>query len=75
MRRLCCAVLLIGVLLAGGLALDVGTAQPASAHAVLVGTTPADGARLTAAPAEATVEFDGEVSLGAGYARVLGADG
>ncbi|MCU1603834.1 MAG: copC, partial [Modestobacter sp.] len=67
--------LLLLVLVGMGLAVDVGTARPASAHATVVTTTPADGARLDAAPAEVTVEFDEDVSLGAGYARVLGADG
>jgi copper transport protein len=67
----CCAALLLVAVLAGGLALDVGTARPASAHATVVRTTPADGARLAAAPTEATVLFDEDVSLGAGYARAL----
>ncbi|HEV7726510.1 MAG TPA: copper resistance CopC family protein [Modestobacter sp.] len=75
MRRALPPVLLLLVLLGVGLGLDVGTARPAAAHATVVTTTPADGARLTAAPAEVTVEFDEDVSLGAGYARVLGQDG
>jgi copper transport protein len=74
-RRPLCAALLLLVLVGVGLGVDVGTARPASAHATAVTTTPADGARLDAAPAEVSVEFDEDVSLGAGYARVLGADG
>jgi copper transport protein len=74
-RRLLGAALLLIVLVGVGLGVDVGTARPASAHATVVTTTPADGARLDAAPAEVSVEFDEDVSLGAGYARVLGADG
>jgi copper transport protein len=73
-RALSAALLLLG-LVGVGLAVDVGTARPASAHATAVTTTPADGARLDAVPAEVSVEFDEDVSLGAGYARVLGGDG
>ncbi|MCU1603855.1 MAG: copC [Modestobacter sp.] len=73
-RALSAALLLLGMV-GLGVAGDVGTARPASAHATVVTTTPADGARLDAAPAEVSVEFDEDVSLGAGYARVLGADG
>lgn len=53
----------------------VGTGGPAAAHATLVSTDPGEGARLPSAPAEVTPEFSEGVSLGAGYARVLGADG
>jgi copper transport protein len=62
-------------LLGLGLLLDVGTARPASAHATVTSTTPADGARLDSAPAAVTIAFDESVSIGAGYARVLDADG
>ncbi len=62
--------LLSGVLLAG-----VATATPASAHATLVATDPAEGARLDAAPTEVNLEFSEGVSLGAGYARVVTAEG
>jgi copper transport protein len=66
MRRSALLVaLLTGFLLAG-----LGLAGPASAHATLVSTDPAEGARLQAAPTEVTLEFDEAVSLGAGYARV-----
>jgi copper transport protein len=61
--------------LGSALVLDVLTAPPASAHATVVATTPADGARVPTSPAEVVIEFDEGVSLGAGYARVLDADG
>ncbi|WP_324276410.1 copper resistance CopC family protein [Blastococcus brunescens] len=54
---------------------SVATAAPAAAHATLVSTDPGEGARLDAVPSEVTLEFSEGVSLGAGYARVLGADG
>ncbi|SCX37654.1 copper transport protein [Klenkia marina] len=63
------------LVLLAGMAVLLGTAGPASAHATVVTSSPSDGARLEAAPDEVTVEFDESVSLGAGYARVLGADG
>jgi copper transport protein len=74
-RRWAPAVLLVCALLGLGLLLDVGTARPASAHATVTSTTPADGARLDSAPAEVTIGFNESVSIGAGYARVLDADG
>lgn len=67
--------LLVVALLAAWLAGGVATALPASAHATLVSTDPGEGARLDTAPAEVTLEFSEGVSLGAGYARVLDADG
>jgi copper transport protein len=66
---------LLVVLLAGWLVGGVATAGPAAAHATLVSTDPAEGARLASAPARVTLEFSEGVSLGAGYARVLAADG
>ncbi|MGY1783684.1 copper resistance CopC/CopD family protein [Geodermatophilus sp. SYSU D00698] len=67
--------LLLLVLLAGWLGLGVATAGPAAAHAELVSTDPGEGARLDAAPGQVTLRFTEGVSLGAGYARVLGDDG
>ncbi|HEY0126072.1 MAG TPA: FixH family protein [Blastococcus sp.] len=67
--------LVVLTLLAGWLAGGVGTAPPASAHATLVSTDPGEGGRLDSVPAEVTLEFSEGVTLGAGYARVLGADG
>ncbi|MCW2582489.1 MAG: copper resistance protein CopC, partial [Klenkia sp.] len=72
MRRL---VLLLLAALPLALLVDVGTAAPASAHATLVTTTPAESARVETAPTEVVLEFDEGVSLGAGYARVLDSGG
>ena len=63
------------LVLLAGVAVLLGTAGPASAHATVVTSSPSDGARLQAAPDEVTIEFDEGVSLGAGYARVLGPGG
>ncbi|MFQ1000555.1 copper resistance protein CopC [Modestobacter sp. SSW1-42] len=71
MRRFSAAVLLLCALLGIGVGVDVLTARPASAHAALTTTTPADGARVPTAPAEVGLDFNEAVSLGAGYARVL----
>lgn len=51
------ATVLLAVLTVGG------TAAPASAHATLVSTDPADGAVLPEAPEEVTFTFDESVSL------------
>lgn len=74
-RRLLPSLVLLAAVLAGWLALGVGVAPPASAHAVLEQTDPADGARLQAAPSQVTLQFDEAVSLQAGYARVVSVDG
>ncbi|WP_336029064.1 copper resistance CopC/CopD family protein [Geodermatophilus sp. FMUSA9-8] len=68
-------VLLLLVLLAGWLSLGVATAGPAAAHAELVSTDPGEGARLDEVPGQVTLTFSEGVSLGAGYARVLGDGG
>ncbi|MET7679549.1 copper resistance CopC family protein [Streptomyces sp. NPDC005423] len=41
----------------------LGTAAPASAHAALVGTTPADGSVVTSAPRSVTLTFSESVGL------------
>ena len=46
-------------------------AAPASAHAVLLATTPADRAQLDAAPAEVTLEFNEPVSATLGSVRAF----
>jgi copper transport protein len=69
------AAFLLVVLVGGWLLAGVASAPPAAAHATLVSTDPAEGARLETAPAEVRLEFSEGVSLGAGYARVLSADG
>ncbi|MCZ2857757.1 copper resistance CopC/CopD family protein [Blastococcus sp. VKM Ac-2987] len=71
MRR---SALLLLLLVAGWLGAGIGTAGPAAAHATLVATEPGEGARVDAAPGEVTLRFSEGVALGAGYARVLGAD-
>ncbi len=67
--------LLLLLLLAGWLGLGVATAGPAAAHAELVSTDPGEGARLDEVPGQVTLRFSEGVSLGAGYARVLGEGG
>ena len=62
----------LAVLVGGLLALLLVTAPAAAAHATVVSSTPADGARLAAAPSTVTVTFDEAVGLnGVGYLRVV----
>jgi copper transport protein len=68
------ALFLAGILTALFLT-GIATASPAAAHATLVSTDPAEGARLDEVPSRVTLEFSEGVSLGAGYARVLSRDG
>lgn len=75
MRRMFAIVMLLVGAVTGGMLVDVATAPPASAHAALATTTPADGARLSAAPSEVSLEFTEAVELSAGYARVLAPGG
>ncbi|MGY1837386.1 copper resistance protein CopC [Blastococcus sp. SYSU DS0510] len=70
MRR---TLLLLALLVAAWFGAGIGTAGPAAAHATLVSTTPGEGASIEEAPGEVTLRFSEGVSLGAGYARVLGA--
>ena len=74
-RRPRTAVLLLVAVLGALLLQGVLTTAPAAAHAVVEQTTPADGARLDAAPDRVTIRFDEQVGLGAGYARVLAPGG
>jgi copper transport protein len=69
------AAFLLVLLMGGWLLAGVASAPPASAHATLVSTDPAEGARLATAPSEVRLQFSEGVSLGAGYARVLSSDG
>ncbi len=64
----------MGLVLAA-LALVVGGAAPASAHATLVGSDPAEGAVLDAAPDVVTFTFDEPVSLPAQGVQVFDAAG
>lgn len=74
-RRAPGALLLLLALLGLWSGAGVATAPPAAAHAELVSTDPAEGARLPDAPDRVTLTFTEGVSLGAGYARVLDASG
>lgn len=58
-----------------GLLVGVAAAPPASAHAILVSTDPADGAVLTAAPDRVTLTFDEPVQVRPGAVRLLDAAG
>jgi len=57
------------------LALLLGLAAPASAHAILVASNPGEGARLSAAPAQVVLTFDEPVEIALGALRVFGPDG
>jgi copper transport protein len=59
--------------LAGALGLAVWTTGAVSAHAVLLGVTPADGSVVQDVPATVAVHFSEPVSLTGGSARVLDA--
>ena len=74
-RRAPGALLLLLALLGLWSGTGVATAPPAAAHAELVSTDPAEGARLPEAPDRVTLTFTEGVSLGAGYARVLDSSG
>jgi copper transport protein len=66
---------LLLALVGGWLLAGVVMAGPASAHATLVTTDPGEGARVAQVPSAVTLQFSEGVSLGAGYARVLGSGG
>ncbi len=51
------------------------TAAPANAHAVLVASSPVDGAHLDSAPAQVTLTFDESIRLIPGAAQVISATG
>ncbi len=53
----------------------VGIASPASAHAQLVSTNPANGAHVAPAPSQVSLRFSENVSLKLGGVRVLDTDG
>ncbi|MER5458558.1 FixH family protein [Micromonospora sp. NPDC002389] len=58
-----------------GLLAAVVPASPAAAHAVLLGTDPADGAVLATTPAQITLTFNEPVAVRAGGVRLLDAAG
>jgi len=67
-RRLAALITLVAGLFGVGLLV----ATSAAAHAVVVSSNPADGARLAAAPSNVSVTFDESVGLGGGgYLRVV----
>jgi copper resistance protein C len=69
-------VLVIGTLtLAGAFASAVTGAEPASAHAVLVKATPADGAVLRTAPTSVVLQFDDPISTSFATLTVTGPNG
>ncbi|SCK21771.1 copper transport protein [Streptomyces sp. WMMB 714] len=53
----------------------LGSAAPASAHAVQTGSSPTEGTVVDSAPREVRVTWSEEVSLSDGAIRVLGPDG
>ncbi|MBR7672373.1 copper resistance protein CopC [Streptomyces daliensis] len=61
--------LLLGVLLS--LPVALGTATPASAHAALTGSSPAEGSVVDSAPEEVTLSFSEGVAMSDGSIRVL----
>lgn len=71
-RRRILALLVAMVAMAATMAT---TASPASAHAVLVASSPADGERLPEAPTQASLTFSEGVSVELGGVRVLNGDG
>ena len=51
--------------------LAISGATPALAHATVVGSDPAESSRLQAAPSKVTMIFSEDVTLGAGYLKVV----
>ncbi len=69
MKRL---VMLLAALFAGALL----AAAPASAHASVVASSPADGSRLQTVPSTVSIDFDEQIGLGAvGYLHVTNQGG
>ncbi len=66
----------LALLLGGVLAAALAFAPSAAAHATVVSSDPADGARVASVPATVSVTFDEAVSLnGVGYLRVVDQSG
>ena len=51
--------------------LAISGATPALAHATVVGSDPAESSRLQAAPSKVTVTFSEDVTVGAGFLKVV----
>jgi copper transport protein len=64
-------VFAVVALLGAWAVLAISGATPALAHATVVGSDPAESARLQAAPSKVTVTFSEDVSLGGGYLKVV----
>lgn len=62
-------------LMTASLVMLLGPATPASAHAVLVSSSPPDGAVVSAAPTEVVLTFSESVRKVPGKMRVIGPDG
>jgi copper transport protein len=69
-----CAVALLGLLL-GTLAVLVGPAVPASAHAALVDSSPAAGSTVPSGPPEVVLTFSEPIRQVPGKSHVIGPDG
>ncbi|MEO3929418.1 copper resistance protein CopC [Micromonosporaceae bacterium B7E4] len=65
----------LAVLLFGAVAVLLGPARPAAAHAAVVGTVPQQQAVLGFSPTEVTITFSEPVTLVPGRAQVLAPDG
>ncbi|MFJ5799283.1 copper resistance CopC/CopD family protein [Streptomyces decoyicus] len=68
-------LLVVAVALAGALIGALGGAAPASAHAALTGSTPAQGSVVDRAPEQVTLTFSEGVAMGDNSIRVLDPQG
>lgn len=68
-------VLVLLALIAGWATVSVVGATPAFAHATVVSSDPADSSRLQAAPARVSVTFSEDVSVAAGFLKVVDSKG
>lgn len=74
-RRVCHGLTALAGLLIGLFAILLGPASPASAHAVLVASDPANGTIVPDAPNKITLNFSESVQLLSGKIQVLAPDG
>ncbi|MBM2618830.1 copper resistance protein CopC [Actinoplanes sp. LDG1-06] len=74
-RRVCRAIATLAGLFVGFLAVLLGPAAPASAHAVLVNSDPGNGTIVPDAPNKITLNFSESVQLLSGKIQVLAPDG
>lgn len=65
----------LAAVLVGFLIVLIAAAGPASAHATVVRSTPADGANLSRTPATVSITFDEPVGLRPGYLQVINSTG